>query len=183
VNFGPLTAEICWRVWGTPANFSGLRILASLLHRRRSTEVNHNLHDVWPSPGLVRYIYIFGGSWHLTEFWQVQHSLFVQVLSSDPIFAALLHGTRIVGLSPTLRRRAEGATYIRQGGHHVGHRPTSSIIFGIIWPSFRFCSDWASLLTVCWFLSLFSLQNTWDRAPVYRLDKYIRRVSEQGGTF
>ena len=23
VNFGPLTAEICWRVWGTPANFNG----------------------------------------------------------------------------------------------------------------------------------------------------------------
>ena len=24
VNFGLLTAEICWRVWGTPANFNGL---------------------------------------------------------------------------------------------------------------------------------------------------------------
>ena len=22
VNFGPLKAEICWRVWGTPANFN-----------------------------------------------------------------------------------------------------------------------------------------------------------------
>jgi len=22
LNFGPLTAEICWRVWGTPANFN-----------------------------------------------------------------------------------------------------------------------------------------------------------------
>ena len=32
VNFGPLEAEICWRVWGTPANFSGFRILTSLLH-------------------------------------------------------------------------------------------------------------------------------------------------------
>jgi len=40
VNWGPLTAEICWRVWGTPANFNGFRVLASLLHRRRSTEVN-----------------------------------------------------------------------------------------------------------------------------------------------
>ena len=25
VNFGLLTAEICWRVWGTPANFNGFR--------------------------------------------------------------------------------------------------------------------------------------------------------------
>ena len=32
VNFGLLTAEICWRVWGTPANFNGFRILAALLH-------------------------------------------------------------------------------------------------------------------------------------------------------
>jgi len=32
VNFGPLTAEICWRVWGTPANFNGFRVLTALLH-------------------------------------------------------------------------------------------------------------------------------------------------------
>jgi len=28
---GP-AAEIGWRVWGTPANFNGFRILAALLH-------------------------------------------------------------------------------------------------------------------------------------------------------
>jgi len=50
-NLGPLTAEIGWWVWGTPANFNGFRVLASLLHRRLSTEVNQTLHDVWPSPG------------------------------------------------------------------------------------------------------------------------------------
>jgi len=32
VNFGPLTAEIDWRVSGTPANFNGFRVLAQLLH-------------------------------------------------------------------------------------------------------------------------------------------------------
>jgi len=32
VNFGLLTAEICWRVWGTPANFNGFHVLAALLH-------------------------------------------------------------------------------------------------------------------------------------------------------
>jgi len=32
VNFGLLTAEICWRVWGTPANFYGFRVSAALLH-------------------------------------------------------------------------------------------------------------------------------------------------------
>jgi len=48
-NFGPLAAEIDPVVWGTPANFNGFRVLASLLHGtivvgvsqtlRRSTEV------------------------------------------------------------------------------------------------------------------------------------------------
>jgi len=65
VNFGPLTAEICWWVWGTPANINGSRVVA-----------------------------------------------------------ALLHGTLVLGVSQTLRRWTEGATYIRQGGHHVGHWPT-----------------------------------------------------------
>ena len=53
VNLGLLTAEIGWWVWGTTANFNGFCILASLLHRRLSTEVNQTLHDVWPSPWLV----------------------------------------------------------------------------------------------------------------------------------
>jgi len=100
-------------------------VLASLLQQRRSTDVNQILHDVWPSPGLVHYIglYIFGSSCPLTELYQVQNALCVQVLRS-PILAALLHGTRIVGLNQALRRSVQGATYIRQGGHHVGHRAT-----------------------------------------------------------
>jgi len=65
VNFGPLVAEISWRVLGTPANF--------------------NRFCVW---------------------------------------AALLHGTLVVSVSQTLRHWTEGTTYIRQGGHHVGHWPT-----------------------------------------------------------
>jgi len=40
------------------------------------------------------------------------------------VLAALLHGTVVVGVSQTLRHWTEGATYIRQGGHHVGHWPT-----------------------------------------------------------
>jgi len=67
VNFGLQTAEIRLRVWGTPANFNGFRVLA-----------------------------------------------------------ALLHGTVVVSVSQTLRRWTEGATYIRQGGHHVGIGPHSS---------------------------------------------------------
>jgi len=74
------------------------------------------LHDLWQSPGLVHYIYIFGGSCPLTEFCQVQNSLCVKVLRS-PILAALLHGTRAVGVSQTLRR----GIFTRQGGRPVRH--------------------------------------------------------------
>jgi len=59
-NFGPVTAEIGSGVWSTLGNFNGFRVLASLLQRRRATEVIHTLHDVWRSPGLVQYIYIRG---------------------------------------------------------------------------------------------------------------------------
>jgi len=103
MNFGPLMAEIRWRVWGTPANFSGFRVLASLLHPCRSTEVNKTLQDVCPSPGLVHYVYIFGVACPLTEFCQLQNSLCVQVLRS-PTLAAILHGSRAVGVSQTLCR-------------------------------------------------------------------------------
>jgi len=101
-NFSPLTAKIFWRVWGTPAHFNGLRILASLLQRRRSPEANQTLHNVWPSPGLLHYIYIFGGSCP-TEFCLMQNSLNVQVLRF-PILAALLHGIPAAGVSQTLQR-------------------------------------------------------------------------------
>jgi len=36
--------------------------LPSLLQRRCSLNANQTLHDVWPSPGPVLYVYIFGGS-------------------------------------------------------------------------------------------------------------------------
>ena len=65
----------------------------------------------------------FRGSCPVTKFCQVHSSLCVQVLRS-PTLAVLLYGTRVVGVSQTLRRCAEGATDIRQGGHHVGYWPT-----------------------------------------------------------
>ena len=69
VNFSPLAAEICWRVWGTPADFNRFHVLT-----------------------------------------------------------ALLHGTLVVGVSQTFEVLNRGATYIRQGGHHVGHWPTFLVL-------------------------------------------------------
>ena len=44
------------------------------------------------------------------------------------ILAALLHGTLVVGVSQNLHHWTEGATYNRQGGHHVGHWPTFLVL-------------------------------------------------------
>jgi len=133
VNFDPLEAGIGSLVWDTPAKFNGFRFSASLLQRRRSTEANQTLHDVWPPPGLVHYIYIFGGSFPLTKFCHGCRPLCVQVLRCL-IFAALLHGSRAAGVSQNLRRATRNGitelsqrmpcTYVRLCGHHVGHRPT-----------------------------------------------------------
>jgi len=40
VIFSVLAAQIISLVWGTPANFNGFCVLASLLQRRCSTEAN-----------------------------------------------------------------------------------------------------------------------------------------------
>ena len=40
-----------------------------------------------------------------------------------PVLAALLYSTLVVGVSQTVALNRD-ATYIRQGGHHVGHWPT-----------------------------------------------------------
>jgi len=92
------------RVWGTPGNFNGFHILASLLHRCCATDVNQTLHDIWPSPGLTGPVTLcihFRGLLPPTEFFQVQNSLCVQFLRS-PILPALLHGTRAVASAKLL---------------------------------------------------------------------------------
>ena len=133
-NVGPLTAEIGSGVWGTPANLNGFRVLPSLLQRRRSPEANQTLDMFGRLLDWCTIYTFFGANCPLTEICQVQNSLYVQVLRS-PILAALLHGTPAAGVNQTFRRtttrnritqlsQTEGATYIRQGGHHVGHRPT-----------------------------------------------------------
>jgi len=40
------------------------------------------------------------------------------------VLAALLHGSQVVGVSQTLQRWTDGATYVQQDDHHVEHWPT-----------------------------------------------------------
>jgi len=128
VNFSPLVAEIGSVVWGTPANFNGFHVLTALLQWRRSPEANQTLHDVWPSPGLLHYIYIFGGSSAWRNFarpdakFTLCPSLAFSYIGSvtarhsssarQPKFAAWYKEWNYTTF-------AQGATYIGLGGHHV----------------------------------------------------------------
>jgi len=47
------------------------------------------------------------------------------------VLAALLHVSKVVGVSQTLRRWIKGATYVRQGDHHVGHWPTFLVYLSV----------------------------------------------------
>jgi len=130
-NFGPLTAEIGSKVWGTPANFNGFCVLPSLLQRRRSPEANQTLHDVCPSPRLVQYIHFRGllaaDGILPGEKFTLRPTLAFSYIGSvtarhsssgrQPSFAAWYKEWNYATF-------ADGATYIRLGGHHVGHRPT-----------------------------------------------------------
>jgi len=102
VNFGLLAADIVSLVRGTRANFNGFRVLASL-QRRRSPEANQTLHGVWPSRGLLHYIYNFGGSCPDGISPRTKFTLRPS-LTFSYILAALMHGTPAAGVSQTLRR-------------------------------------------------------------------------------
>jgi len=82
-NFGPLAVEIGSGIWGTPTNFNGFCVLASLLQRRRSLEVNQTLHG-------GRHLYLAGrpslcASAHIRVLY-----LFITVKINGPTIATTL---------------------------------------------------------------------------------------------
>ena len=131
-NFGLLAAEICWRVWCTHQISTGfaswLRYCSDVAHRR-PTKLCTTFGRLWAS---TLYIHC-RGSCPLTEFCQVQNSLCVQVLRSRNYIGSVTVRHSSNGRQPNFASWckewnygtfADGVTYIRLGGHHVGHRPT-----------------------------------------------------------
>jgi len=114
--FVPQTAQNGSGVWGTPATPTSLS--AGQPNFARCLAIS------WAG---TLYRYIFWGLLSRSNFARCKIHC-VHILGS-PILAALLHGTQPLGISQTLWRSAEGATYIRQGGHHIGHWPTFQSYF------------------------------------------------------
>jgi len=225
VNFGPLTAEIDWRVWGTPSYFNGYRYCtaSSSGHQPNFAALNRGCHlfgratirlgisphsssffffprlisaaadwmsailphmvwtwcefkmQVWNLLHAARWKhrtqksrqkspsghhrttlsgYIFATETHINN----QKKLVKQqyVLHMSPQYGELRPTSGwdrltslgypckfqlvsrlgsvtaqhlVVGVSQTLWRWTKGATYIRQGDHHVGHWPTFLVFF------------------------------------------------------
>jgi len=100
VNFGPLTAEIYWPVWGTAANFNWYHLLYSLLHRCK--------------PNFARCLAVSWASTLCIYFWGLLPPKRIlpgaKFTLHSPILAALLHGTQAVGVSQTLRRGTRNGT-------------------------------------------------------------------------
>jgi len=137
VNFGPLAAEIDWRVWGTPANFNGFRVLASLLHRlaqRRSTKLCrffgrllgwYTIHfrGLLPGNGILP-----GAKFTLRPslaFFYIG-SVTARHWSSvrQPNFAAFYKEWNYSTELSLVVIFNRGHHLYSEGGHHVGHRPT-----------------------------------------------------------
>jgi len=129
VNYGPLAAEIDWRVWGTPGNFNRFRVLASLLQLRCSTE-STKLCTMFGR--LLGWYIIYTFSWALApsrNFATCKIHLASNSLRSPigSVTTALQQraSAKLCGMVKwNYGTSAHGATYIRLGGHHVGHRPT-----------------------------------------------------------
>jgi len=133
VNFGPLTAEIGWRVWGTPANFNVFRVFTSLLQQHHSPEAFQiqTLHGLAISLAHTPYIHLRGLLHADRIFPGAKFTLHLSLTSSNvgsvtawhtsserqPKFAACYKEWNY-------RTFAETATYIRLGSHHTGYRPT-----------------------------------------------------------
>ena len=132
VNFGLLAAETVSLVWGTRANltcFASWLRCSDVAHRRPT-----GLCTMYGRLQGCYIIYTFPGAlapWrnfatckiHFTSkscvvlYWQSYWTALKQRVS------AKLYGV-VQGMELPNFRRGPGATYIRLGGHHVGHRPT-----------------------------------------------------------
>ena len=133
----PLTAEIGSVVWGTPANFNRFRVLAALLQRRRSTEANQTLQLT-----LSHLAWCLAVSWtgtlhiHFRRFLPNYEiltgakftfhppTLALSYFGSVSVTARHLSSGREPSFAALSTCSLQGATYIRQGDHRVGHWPT-----------------------------------------------------------
>jgi len=142
--------------------------MSSLLQGRRSPEANQTLHDLWLSPGLVHYIHLRGllprdGILLRAEFTLRPSLAFSYIGSVTARHSSSRHQPNFVAWYKEwdYGNLEEGATYIRLGGHHVGHRPRfyfyhfffflRSAVSAVFqpWRNCHSCSSFTTLMYLC----------------------------------
>jgi len=125
VNFGPLAAEICWRVWGTPVTFNGFCVLAALLRGRQVVSVSQTSRVEQRAPPMFgRATIRLGIGPHSSSFFFSSHNLSRRRLD---VCHTSTHAVALVQISDAgLKRAARGSLKIQDGkklpkspsGHH-----------------------------------------------------------------
>ena len=124
-NFVPLMAEIGSGVWGTPANFNGFHVLASLLQRFRSPDRSTKLCTMFGRLLGCCTMYTFSAA---LLFWRTSSTCKLQFASNSCV---LLYWQRhCTGVSQTLWRGTRNRiTELSQRAHlYLAGRPS--------WPTF-----------------------------------------------
>ena len=124
-------AQLCWAISSQLRHIS--TIVKKLVKQQYVLQMSPQYGELRPTSG-----------WdHLVSLWNPTKFQLVSRLGS----VTARHV--VVGVSHTLRRWIEGATYVRQVSHHVGHWPTFlvSILFN---NNNRICLWSSSCAWVCW---------------------------------
>jgi len=127
-NFGPLTAETGWWIWGTQqisTGFTSCLCYCSDVAQRKSTKLCTMF-------GHLLGWYTIYTSCPLMKFCPVQNSLYIQVLYS-PVLAALRHQPNFAAWYKEWNywTFAEGATYIRRAAIMLCISPHSSFQYNL----------------------------------------------------
>jgi len=132
VNFNPLPAEIGWRVWGTPANQRGSRV--GFVTAATSLNANPTLHDVWPSPGLTHYIYIFGGSCPWRNFARCKIHFASKFCACTALWQRVT--AKLCGVEPLKRRR-----HLHSAGRPSRWASAYILVFLLLLPTLPLCGE------------------------------------------
>jgi len=159
VNFGELMAEICWRVWRTPSNFNGLRVLEALLHGILVVGVSQTLPLRRWTEGAA---YIRQGGHNgpsCNSCWALAHILVVYEVSREPLngFAPNSHRRRVWSLARTsLNVKIKGQGHQGQKRHF---RPISGTCVRFMFGETSLASSFVlfTLRPILWCTLLFGL--------------------------
>ena len=98
--------QLCWAIFSQRRHISTIGKI--LLSSNISSTCPHNMVNFGPLAAEI-ILLVWGTPANFNRF---------------RVLAVLLHGTPVLSVSQTLRRWTEGAIYIPQGGHYIGHWPT-----------------------------------------------------------